>query len=130
MTQEKGNNAILFNGIELKNLAEGAISYEVGEFGDVLGANDTIVHLRKNKNSIVSAVNVTVVKGAENVDLLLLAIAANTVGALTVKDEGNGFSALMTGASITTLDISDTTNSTEIETYTFSFKGVLNIIGV
>tara|TARA_R110000737_G_scaffold8063_4_gene23622 strand:+ start:2200 stop:2598 length:399 start_codon:yes stop_codon:yes gene_type:complete len=127
LSQVKGNNAIFFNGIEINNLADDAISYEIGDSGDVLSANDTIVHLRKNKNTIVSGVTVTIVKGADNVNLLLLANTANTIGVLLVRDDGMGFNGVMQSASITSSGVSNTTNTTDVETYTFTFKGVLSI---
>ena len=127
LSQVKGNNAIFFNGIEINNLADDAISYEIGDTGDVLSANDTIVHLRKNKNTIVSGVTVTIVKGADNVNLLLLANVANTIGVLLIRDDGMGFNGVMPSSSITSSGVSNTTNTTDVETYTFTFKGVLNI---
>ena len=127
LSQVKGNNAIFFNGIEIKNLAEDAISYEMGDTGDVLSAHDTIVHIRKNKSTIVSAVTVTIVKGAANVNLLILAVLANTIGTLVSRDDGMGFNGVMPSASITSNSVSNTTNTMDVETYTFTFKGVLTI---
>tara|TARA_R110000823_G_scaffold238304_1_gene363651 strand:- start:421 stop:819 length:399 start_codon:yes stop_codon:yes gene_type:complete len=127
ISQINGNSAIFFNGIEIKNLAEDAIAYEIGDTGDVLSANDTIVHLRKNKNTIVSSVTVTIIKGAANIGLLLLANTANTIGVLLVRDDGMGFSGVMSSASITSSGVSNTTNTTDVETYTFTFKGVLTV---
>ena len=57
LSQVKGNNAIFFNGIEINNLADDAISYEIGDSGDVLSANDTIVHLRKNSMKVTKNIN-------------------------------------------------------------------------
>ena len=128
LSQVKGNNSLSFSGIEIKNLAEDAISYDIGDTGDVLSASDTIVHLRKNKNTIVSAITVTIVKGAKNVNLLLLANVTNVTGLFIVIDDGMGFKGVISSASITSSGVSNTTNTTDVETYSFTFKGVLRAV--
>ena len=67
-------------------------------------------------------------KGAPNVNLLILANTANTIGTFVIRDEGMGFNGVMPSSSITSSGISNTTNATDIETYTFTFKGVLRIV--
>lgn len=124
--QQKGNIAIRFAGIEITNLAENAITYDLGELGDTVSALDTVVHLRKNKNTIVSGVNVSVVKGSEN-EALLLAAVATGVNTLTIRDGGIGFNGAMPSANPTQFAVSDSTNALDVETYTVTFKGVLNL---
>lgn len=130
MSQGKGLVAIVWGGVQLKGLAEDSITYDVGELGDSLNAADAVVHVRRNPNSVVTAVTVNVVKGTKGVDAILLLIAAGVPLPLTINDAGTGVKAAMLSANATTVGIGGSTGGNDVESNTFIFKGNLQIISL
>ena len=128
--QQKGNISFVWGGIPIKGLAEGSITYEVGELGDTLSASDTVVHLKRNKAAIVSGVTANVVKGTPGLNALLLLIQTEVNAPLVVNDKGVGLSTTMASANATTIAIGDSSGASDIETYSFTFKGNLQILSM
>lgn len=129
-TQTKGLISFVWAGIQIKGLAEGSITYDVGERGDTLSASDTVVHVKRNKNAIVTAITANIVKGTENLDELLLTIQTDINAPLTLNDEGMGFKGAMASANATQIGIGDSSGATDVETYSITLKGNLQIISM
>lgn len=128
--QTKGLVSIVWSGIPITGLAETAVSYDVGERGDTMSAADTVVHIQRNPNSVVSTVTVNVPKGTSNLNTILLAIQAGIPSPLTINDEGVGGRLFMASANPTQITIGDSTGGTDAEEYSFAFKGVLQILSL
>lgn len=128
VNQVKGDVSFVFSGISIENLAEDSISYDIGELGDTLSALDVIVHLRKNPNSVITTITANVVKGAENLNELLVAFTTGTPAPITIKDGDRTF--VMKSANPTQITSSNTTGGNDIETYSFIFKGKLDILSL
>lgn len=128
--QLKGQISFVWGGIAIKGLAEGSLTYEVGELGDTLSASDTIVHLKRNKAAVVTSVTANVVKGTEGLNDLLLAIQSEVNFPLVINDTGMGLSTAMASANATQITIGDSSGAADVETYSFVFKGNLQILSM
>ncbi len=128
LLQKKGNFSFVFGTYTGRNLAESAVSYDIGDIGEVLSAVDAVVHLRRNKNAIVSSVTINLVKGAEGVDSLLALIATDVPYPMVMNDPDNGVRLGFENASATQMGIGDNTGTNDVETLTFTFKGNLKLL--
>jgi len=128
--QLKGLISFVYGGIPIKGLAEGSITYDVGERGDSLSALDAVVHIKRNKNAIITAITANIVKGTEGLDALLLQIQTDVNFPLTINDEGLGFKGFMASANPTQIAIGDSTGSSDVETVSVTFKGNLQILSL
>ena len=102
----------------------------VGERGDTLSATDAVVHIKRNKNAIVTAITANIVKGTEGLDALLLQVQSDINHPLTVNDDGTGLKGAMASANATQIAIGDSSGGADVETVSFTFKGNLQIISL
>ena len=128
--QTKGLISFVWGGVTIKNLAEGSISYDIGERGDTLSATDAVVHIKRNKNAIVTSVTVNIVKGTSGLNALLLAIQSDINSPLTINDSGVGFKGAMASANATQITLGDSTGTADVETVSVIFKGNLQILSL
>jgi hypothetical protein len=128
--QLKGLVSFVYGGIAIKGLAETSITYDLGEYGDTLPSTDAVVHISLSGASIVTSLTINVVKGTEGLNDLLSLIQAKTNPPLVVNDTGIGLKGTMPSANMTTIAISDSTNTNDVESYSFTFKGNLQIISM
>ncbi len=128
--QQKGNISILWGAVKLKGLAESSVNYDIGERGDTLSASDAVVHIKRNKNAIVTAMTINVVKGTEGLDVILQQIQTDVNFPLVVNDAGVGFKGAMASANCTQVTVGDSTGDNTVEEYAFIFKGNMQIISM
>lgn len=128
--QTKGLISFVYGGIPIKGLAENSLTYDVGERGDTLSATDAVVHIKRNKNAVVTAITANIVKGTEGLDALLLQVQSDINFPLTVNDEGTGLKGAMGSANATQIAIGDSSGAADVETVSFTFKGNLQIISL
>jgi len=128
--QTKGLISFVYGGIAIKGLAESSLTYDIGERGDTLSALDAVVHVKRNKNAIVTGITANIVKGTEGLDDLLLQILSDINFPLTINDEGTGFKGGMASANATQVTIGDSSGGTDVETISVTFKGNLQILSL
>ena len=128
--QGKGQVSFVYGGIAIKGLAEGSLTYEIGELGDTIPASDVVVHIKRNKAAVVSAVTANIVKGTAGLNDLLLLIQSEVNVPLTINDTGMGTALAMPSANATRIAIGDSSGASDVEIYSFTFKGNLNILSL
>ena len=128
--QTKGLISFVYGGVTLKGLAEGSLTYDVGERGDTLSALDTVVHIKRNKNAIVTGITANIVKGTSGLNDLLVLIQSDINHPLTINDEGMGLKGAMASANSTQIAISDSSGAADVETISVTFKGNLQILSL
>lgn len=128
--QTKGLISFVYGGVTLKGLAENSLTYDIGERGDTLSATDTVVHIKRNKNAVVTGITANIVKGTTGLNALLAQVQSDINYPLTVNDEGMGLKGAMASANSTQIAISDSTGTADVETVSVTFKGNLQIISL
>jgi len=128
--QTKGLISFVYGGVAIKGLAESSLTYDIGERGDTLSATDAVVHIKRNKNAVVTAITANIIKGTEGLDALLLLIQSDINYPLTLNDEGTGVKGAMASANATQIALGDSSGGTDAETVSFTFKGNLQLISL
>ena len=128
--QTKGLISFVYGGVTIKGLAESSLTYDVGERGDTLSALDAVVHIKRNKNAIVTGITANIVKGTTGLNALLAQVQSDINYPLTVNDEGMGLKGAMASANSTQIAISDSTGTADVETVSITFKGNLQILSL
>ncbi len=128
--QLKGAVSFVYGAIAIKGLAESSITYDIGELGDSVSSFDAIVHVKRNKLAVLSSVTINVVKGTEGLDALLLQIQSDINFPLSINDTGTGFVGGMPSANATQISVGDSSGDSSVETYSFTFKGNLQILAM
>jgi len=126
--QSKGGVSVVYGAFVATNLKESSISYDIGEIGDVVSSLDAVVHLRKNKNAVVSSVTINIVKGAKGLNTLLALIATDVPYPMVINDKNLNVKLVFESASATQISIDDTSGSTDVEGLSFQFKGNLKLL--
>ena len=130
MEQTKGLISFVYGGVTIKGLAESSLTYDIGESGDTVSATDAVVHIKRNKNAVVTGITANIVKGTTGLNALLALIQTDINYPLTVNDEGVGLKGAMASANSTQIALSDSSGGTDVETASFTFKGNLQIISL
>ena len=128
--QIKGLISFVYGGVTIKGLAEGSLTYDIGERGDTVSATDTVVHIKRNKNAVVTGITANIVKGTIGLNALLALIQTDVNYPLTVNDEGMGFKGAMASANSTQIALSDSSGGADVETVSVTFKGNLQILSL
>jgi len=128
--QLKGLSSFVWGGLPMKGLAENAVTYDLGELGDTLSALDTVVHLKRNPNAVVTGVTFNIVKGTEGLNELLALILTKVPYPLTMNDTGIKFKGFMPSSGASLFGIGDSTGSSDVEAYNVTFKGNLQILSL
>ena len=126
ITQVKGKLVVAYGAVVISNLAEtGSVSYDIGANGQTVSAMKDIVHVLKDKGSIVSTITVSIPKGAPEIPLLDAEIASETPFPLLVRDDGIGQTVALVSAICSQIALDDTTGDTSAEMMQYSFSGNL-----
>ena len=126
ITQVKGRLVVAYGAVIISNLAEtGSVSYDIGANGQTVSAMKDIVHVLKDKGSIVSTITVSIPKGAPEIALLDAQIATEIPLPLLVRDDGIGQTVAMASAICSQVALDDTTGDTSAEMTQYSFMGNL-----
>ena len=128
--QTKGLISFVYGGIAIKGLAEGSLTYDIGERGDTISALDTVVHIKRNKNAIVTGITANIVKGTTGLNALLALVQTDINYPLTLNDEGMGFKGAMASANSMQISLSDSSGASDVETVSITFKGNLQILSL
>lgn len=128
--QTKGLISIMWGGVALKGLAEGSLTYDIGENGDTLSALDAVVHIKRNKSAVVTSITANIVKGTKGLTALLALVQTEINYPLTINDDGMGFKGAMPSANSTQITLGDSTGTADVETVSFIFKGNLQILSL
>lgn len=126
ITQVKGKLVVAYGAVVISNLAEtGSISYDIGANGQTISAMKDIVHVLKDKGSIVSTITVSIPKGAPEIALLDAEILTEIPLPLLVRDDGIGATIAMVSSICSQIALDDTTGDTSAEMMQYSFSGNL-----
>jgi hypothetical protein len=126
ITQVKGRQVVAYGAVTINNLSEtGSISYDIGSNGTTVSAMKDIVHVLKDKGSIVSTITVSVPKGAPEIALLDAIIATQIPYPFLVRDDGIGETVAMASAICSQIALDDTTGDESAEMMQYSFMGNL-----
>lgn len=126
ITQVKGKIVVAYGAVTVSNLNEsGSISYDIGANGQTVSAMKDIVHVLKDKGSIVSTITISIPKGAPEIVLLDAQIAAEIPLPLMVRDDGIGQTVAMASAICSQVAMDDTSGDTSAEFMQYSFMGNL-----
>lgn len=131
ITQIKGRLVVAYGAVTVNNLAEtGSVSYDIGANGQTVSAMKDIVHVLKDKGSIVSTITVSIPKGAPEIVLLDAQIATDIPLPLLIRDDGIGQTVAMASAICSQIALDDTTGDTSAEMIQYSFMGNLTKVAL
>jgi hypothetical protein len=131
ITQIKGRSIVAYGAVTVNNLAEtGSISYDIGANGQTVSAMKDIIHVLKDKGSIVSTITISIPKGAPEIAMLDAAIATDIPYPLLIRDDGIGQTVGMASAICSQLAFDDTSGDPSAEMDQYAFMGNLSRVAL